>query len=81
MELEDQRPLKKSEATTRIMGTPNPETNKPHSASSAKDVVESDDRYMEHRRLQYDAVVDEETARGKFKASVLRGAILVGGEV
>lgn len=45
MLLEDTRPLVKYEAVSRIMGTPNTLTGKPHSASSAEAIVETDAEY------------------------------------
>jgi hypothetical protein len=69
MELEDFRPIVKSQAIRRLMATENPETGKPHSASSAEKIVETDAEYSAHRRDQYAAVVETIRARGEFEAS------------
>jgi len=73
--LEDQRPLVKSAAIRRLMGTDNPETAKPHSASSAEKVVESDAEYFAHRQQQASAVVATEEARGAFYAARYRAEL------
>lgn len=76
--LEDQRPLVKQQAIRRIIGTENPLTQKPHSASSAEAVVEQDEQYMQHRRAQRDATVATQTAWGAYEASKLRAQLAVG---
>jgi hypothetical protein len=55
--LEDARAEVKVEAIKRLMQQTNPLTNRPHSASSAADVVELDDEYVEHRTKQRDAAL------------------------
>ena len=75
--LEDDRPAAKSAATLRLIGTLNPETGKPHSASSAKDVVETDPEYAEYRRQQRAAVMATEMARGAYEAAKLRAKLAV----
>lgn len=75
--LEDERPLVKSAAIRRLMGTENPETGKPHSASSAEKVVETDAEYMAHRRAQRDAVVATQEAWGRYEAAKQRAALAV----
>jgi ABC-type hemin transport system substrate-binding protein len=77
MELEDERPAQKSAAVRRLMGTENPETNKPHSASSAEKIVETDGEYAAHRRKQYDAVVEKQRAYGAYEAAKLRARLSV----
>lgn len=78
MTLEDARALEKSAAVRRLMGTPNPETDKPHSASSAEKVVESDEEYMGYRRRQYEAVIETQRAHGAFASAKLRAKLAVG---
>jgi hypothetical protein len=78
MELEDGRPAEKSAAVRRLMGSENPETNKPHSASSAEKIVETDGEYAAYRRRQYDAVVEKQRAYGAYEAARLRAKLSVG---
>lgn len=77
MALEDERPIVKSESIRRLMATENPETSKPHSASSAEKVVESDGEYAAFRRKQYAAVVETIKARGAFEAAKRRADIAI----
>ena len=72
MQLEDLRALVKRDAIERILQTENPLTHKPHSASSAEAIVESDVDYTLHRLNQRVAVIDVDTARGRFEAAKLR---------
>ena len=77
MELEDGRPAQKSAAVRRLMGTDNPETSKPHSASSAEKIVETDAEYAAYRRTQYSAVVEKARAYGERDAALLRAKLTV----
>jgi uncharacterized protein YajQ (UPF0234 family) len=77
MELEDFRPILKSQAIRRLMATENPETGKPHSASSAEKVVEVDAEYAAHRRDQYNAVVETIRARGEYEAAKRRADVAI----
>lgn len=72
MELEDMRPRVKRDAIQRLMGHDNPLTNKPHSASSAEAVVETDDIYSRHRAKQRDATVDTIIGRAAYDAARAR---------
>lgn len=78
MELEDERALAKHEAIKRIVGTPNDLTGKPHSASSAADIVASDEGYAAHLTLQREAVIATQVAYGKWEIARLH-ARLAGG--
>lgn len=70
--LEDDRAIVKAEAIRRMIGTENPATGKPHSASSAEAVVEQDEQYATHRRAQRDAVLATQRAWGAYEAAKLR---------
>lgn len=74
-ELEDDRCFAKRDAIRRIMQLPNDETGKPHSASSAEKVVETDTEYSAFRKTQRDAVVATQLARGRFHAAKLRAEL------
>lgn len=78
MELEDARPLVKSRCIAAMIGTENPETQKPHSASSAEKIVESHPEYAEHRREQIAAEVRKLMAFGEYDAAKLRAQLAVG---
>lgn len=69
--LEDARAQLKAEAIQRLMQTTNPLTNKPHSASSAEAVVETDAEYASHRKLQRSAEVDRWLTLGKYESAKL----------
>lgn len=68
-ELEDGRPAEKSAAIRRLMQTENTETGKPHSASSAEKIVETDAEYAAYRRRQADAEVEKHRAIGAFEVA------------
>lgn len=74
-ELEDERCFVKRDAIRRIMQQPNDETGKPHSASSAEKVVETDSEYAAFRKTQRDAVIATQLARGRFYAAKLRAEL------
>lgn len=79
--LEDQRPLKKRDAILRLIGTENPLTGKPHSASSAEAIVESDPAYAAHRLEQRRAEADVLFARANYEIALLKAKALVATEV
>lgn len=82
MELESARPLVKSEAVRRIMETENPDTGKPHSATSAEKVVESDAEYAEFLRTLRGVVINKHEAAAATEAAKLRAKlalVLAGG--
>lgn len=63
MELEARRPAKKAEAVARIMASgDNPLTNRPHSASSAEAIVETDHGYAAHLAETRDVVLAKNLA-------------------
>lgn len=76
-ELEDARPMIKSAAIRRLMTTTNEETQKPHSASSAEKIVESDAEYFAHRQLQRDAEVEKHRAYAAYEAARLDARLAV----
>lgn len=75
--LEDNRCIAKSAAVLRIMATENPLTKKPHSASSAEAIVETDAEYAGYRAAQRRAVVATQEARGAYEAAKLRAKLAV----
>lgn len=76
--MEDGRPEAKRSATARIMRSgDNILTQKPHSASSAEAIVETDPEYRCYRNIQSDLVVQKEVARGRFEAAILRARLAV----
>lgn len=76
-ELEDERPLVKSAAVRRLMGTENAETGKGHSASSAEKIVESDGEYAAHRKRQWEAEVEKQQAYAEYEAAKLTARLAV----
>ena len=80
MELEDERALIKHEAIKRIVGTLNDLTGKPHSASSAEAVVESDEAYAAHRGLQREAVRYTQLAYAKWEVAKMYARMAGGAE-
>ncbi len=70
--LEDQRAEQKRNAILRLMQETNPLTQKPHSASSAEAVVETDATYAQHRRAQREAEANKIYARATYECAVLR---------
>lgn len=77
MRLEDMRPLVKRAAVLRIMQTPNDLTGKPHSASSAEAIVESDAVYMQHREHQRAQVIEVQTKWAEYEAARLEASLAV----
>lgn len=74
-QLENERCIAMSAAIERIMATTNPLTQKPHSASSAKEIVETDVEYMTYRHAQAAAVRRRICAWSALKAAELRAEL------
>lgn len=70
-ELEDRRASIKAAAIMRLMLTENPLTKKPHSASSAEAVVETDAEYFAHRQEQASAEVERWRSLAAYSSSKL----------
>jgi hypothetical protein len=70
MALEAKKPLQKSAAIQRLVGSENPENGKAHSASSAEKVVESDPTYAAFLAEVRQAVFQKIVARANYDASV-----------
>lgn len=68
---------KKADAIRRIMQTPNEETNKAHSASSAEKIVESDREYRAFLASQCDAVCEKIKAQAMYDAAKLTAQLSV----
>ena len=69
--LELERPAVKLGAIQAIMASgPNPLNDKPHSASSAEAIVETDATYRAYRIAQSEAVTDRIAARGAYEATL-----------
>ena len=66
--LEHTKPVAKMEAIASLVGTENPLTGKPHSASSAETMVESVPRYAEPLRALRVAELDRILADAKYEA-------------
>jgi hypothetical protein len=77
MQLEDGRALVKAEAIRRMVGTENPLNGKPHSASSAEAIVESDAEYAGYRKQQRDAEVEKHRAYAAYEAARLSARLAV----
>jgi hypothetical protein len=77
MQLEDGRSLVKAEAIRRMVGTENPLNGKPHSASSAEAIVESDAEYASYRKQQRDAEVEKHRAYAAYEAAKLGARLAV----
>lgn len=76
-DLADGRAVEKSAAIIRLMQTTNAETTKPHSASSAEKIVESDAEYSAYRRRERDAEVEKHRAEAAYSASKLTARLEV----
>jgi hypothetical protein len=72
MDLDDERVCLERTVILRLMQTTNELTQRPHSASSAKDAVETDAEYQEFRRIQRHAVVVTQTAWSRWEAARAR---------
>lgn len=77
-DLEDARPLAKSEAITRIMQLNDPQKQKPYSATAAESLVITDPAYAAHREEQADAAVETIMAKAQYEAARFRAALLTG---
>jgi hypothetical protein len=75
MELEARKPSEKSDAIRRLMGSENAETGKPHSASSAEKIVETDRDYAEFLVTMRQAVFSKIIARADYDAAVVAGRL------
>jgi len=77
MALEDQRPLVKSEAISRIMAMPDPQKDgKLYSATAADALVMTDKAYALHRQDQGQAAADTIRARAAYEAACSRARCL-----
>lgn len=76
--LADGRAAEKSAAIIRLVGTENPETLKPHSASSAEKVVETDQQYLRYRVLEREAEIERIRAKAHYDAVKLKATLAVG---
>lgn len=72
LEHEDQKPVAKHAAIMRILGTQNAATGKPHTASSAELIVESESEYAAFLKSRREAVVAKMKARGEVDAAAFR---------
>lgn len=77
-QLADRKPVEKAAAIRRIMATENPETGKPHSATSAEKVVETDDTYRGFLAQCRTATLETQLAWGRYEAAKLRAQLAVG---
>lgn len=77
MTLEDERPLIKAKCIEAMIGTPNPITNKPHSATSAEAIVEKHTEYWQHRQKQIAAEIHKHEAEANYEVQKLRARLLV----
>ena len=75
--LEDGRAAEKAAAIGRLMQGTNGLTGKPHSASSAEAVVETDADYAGYRRAQADAVQERIFARTAYDAAHLNAQLAI----
>lgn len=82
LEHEDQKPVAKHAAIMRILGTENVATKKPHTASSAELIVESEPEYAAFLKSRREAVVSKIKARGDVDAAAfrVRAALALKGE-
>lgn len=71
MILEDERPIVKALAVKRIMARDN------LAATPAEKIVESDMEYLDHRKRQYDAVVEKQRAYGAYEAAKRRADVAI----
>lgn len=72
LRLEDERPVAKVAAIARLMQGVNPLTGKPHSASSAEAVVETDPEYAAYRTAQRAATVATIKAKVYYAVALTR---------
>lgn len=76
-ELHYMRGVMKSGAIVRLIGTPNAETQKEHSASSAEKVVESDGTYSEFLKSCRDSVVERIGAEAEYFVAQMNAQLAV----
>jgi hypothetical protein len=74
---EARRPAEKRDAILRLMQLENPLTKKPHSASSAEAVVETDEEYFDYLVAQRRIVFAAQIAWGEYEASRLTASLAV----
>lgn len=79
MGLEDERVFVKQAAIQRLLAEPNPATGKPHSATSASDVVGTDAEYKQHLSFIRQATFAKIVARANYEATL--AAARLGAEV
>ncbi len=72
MDCEGEKPEAKLNAIRRLMQHPNELTGKPHSASSAEAIAETDPEYGAFLRRRRDAVIAKLRAQGRLEAARLR---------
>ena len=70
MRYENERPVKKLAAIARVMQFPNVLNDKPHSASSAEAVVETDSEYAAYLTTCRMAVMNTIKARAEYEVAV-----------
>lgn len=83
LELENDRPIIKRQAITRLMAQENPQTStaekpKMHSASSAEAIVEADPEYMAHLGAQRTVVFEKNMAYTRLTSARLRAELAIG---
>lgn len=77
MEVEANRPEHKLAAIRRIMATENTLTGKPHSASSAEAIVETDPEYRAYLKAQSEVVVQKNHAYNLAIGARLRAQLAI----
>ena len=77
MDREAQRPVEKDAAIRRLMQTTNELTEKPHSASSAEKIVETDTEYRAALKAQREVVVQKNHAFTRMQAAKLRAEMAI----
>lgn len=75
LEMEARKAGEKSEAIRRLIGSPNLETDKPHSASSAEKIVETDREYATFLAAYRSIVANKIVARAEYDAAVVAGRL------
>ena len=70
MALEDERVFMKVAAIGRLLAEVNPATGKPHSATSASDVVGTDAEYKQHLGFIRQATYTKIVARANYEATL-----------
>lgn len=75
LEMEARKAGEKSDAIRRLIGSENVETGKPHSASSAEKIVETDREYAAFLAAQRSIVANKIVARAEYDAAVVAGRL------